>query len=233
MDVAIFVLALSEIRTHNLTNKNEIQLPHVEGPMEQLSDSSGLCEVQFHHKWAAPRACLSVVWGLRAWACPTALENHRVPTAHPSSAASVCPSQMLPFATPAGATAWLWQTLSILMAKQIAINIWEMHPSFFQWHEWGTVSFSVPSFSIPSHPPAVGFLPFIQRWLFFPQDCVGAFGLTWSSQAEINRAEYLWSCFSARADSGCAKFRKLTKKKREKMQTQMFLGCACVRACAL
>lgn len=38
---------------------------------------------------------------------PTALENHCVPTAHPSSTASMCPSQMFPFVPLAGAAASL------------------------------------------------------------------------------------------------------------------------------
>lgn len=75
-----------------MTDKNEIKLPHAEGLLELHSDSSGLCEVQCHHKWAAPRACPNVGWWLHVWAGLAALENHSVPTAHPSSTARVCPS---------------------------------------------------------------------------------------------------------------------------------------------
>ena len=134
---------------------------------------------------------------------------------------------MLQFPPPAGATDWLWQTLSISLAQQmLSISGRCTHQSFS-----GMTGELLPFPPPPLHPfppPAVGFLPFIQEIAALPARRWGAFRLTWFYQAEINWAEYLWVCLLGRAVSGCAKFRKLMKR-RGKSRNRCFWECVCVR----
>ena len=140
------------------------------------SGSSGLGQVQFHHTWGTPWACLSLEWELRVWACPADLEHALSQQPAPCRTSYVCPSQMrlLPlqedhdplcgFYSLSRCHRYLGDARIILSAAWMGVR--------------GPVSFSAASSSIPSRPPAAGFLPSNQ--LLFPQDRVGAFRLTWS-----------------------------------------------------
>lgn len=129
---------------HNLTNKNEIKSPQDNGPMEQLSHSSGRCQAQFHHKWAAPRASLNVVWGGVSGQAGLPWKATLSQQPVPSKTACACCTQMLWFAPPAGATDWLWQTLSILLAQQMLSISGRCTPHSFSAMNWELLPFPPP-----------------------------------------------------------------------------------------
>lgn len=219
MDVVIvFILALTEIRT---PQSDKVKLPRGDRPVEHLR----FLRVQqgpISSQRAAPRACLSLVWAAACLGRPRCLRK------------SLCPNSPLPPELPPCALPEC-SHLPLLLEPQNDGDKLYLSPSRCYRYlgnapiilsvAWtgggGAVSFSA-SFSIPSRAP--------QQWaschpsrreLPCPQDPVGAFGLTWSYQAEINWAEYLWPCLLGRAVSGCAQFRKLIKR-REKWRNRCF-----------
>lgn len=225
MDAVIFILAWTESEQHlNVTKRYETKSPHDDGPMEQFSHSSGH-RFQFYHKWrlhAHER-------GMRA-AClgsPVALGSHPVPRAH-----SLHNCLWVPFPNaPIPCSCWSHRSTVTNPVNFISptdvINSWDMHPSVFQWHEGGAASFSAPS--SPSLPAPSCRLPAIHLG-----DSCSSHRTVWGLQAnvilpaEINWAEYLWSCLLRRKVSGCAKFRKLMKR-REKSRNRCFSSvCVCV-----
>lgn len=148
------------------------------------------------------------------------------PELAPSITACECPSQMLPFPAPARATDLLWQTLSISLAQQMLLISGRCTHQSFSGMKGELLPFPPPPLH-PFPPPAAGFLSFIQEIAALPTGLCGGFRLMWSYQAEINWAEYLWSCLLRRKVSGCAKFRKLMRR-RENQETDVSRVCVCV-----
>lgn len=113
-----------------------------QGTAKSNFTTSGLLHV---HAWMR---CVE----LRVWAGPVALEIHSVPTA-----CSLCNCLCMLFPNALICSSCWSCTLTVtnsvnFISPTDVIDIWEMCPSFFQWHEWGSASFSAPSFSIPSRP---------------------------------------------------------------------------------
>lgn len=190
------------------------------------SGSSGFSKVQFHHSGLLHVHAWAWCGQLRVWAGPAASENHSVPTAR-----SLQNCLRVPFPNaPICFSYWshrMTVTNSILLAEQmLSISGKRTHRSFSGMNGGRGGSFLFRLSSIPSRAP--------QQWaschpsrreLPCPQDPVGAFGLTWSYQAEINWAEYLWPCLWGRAVSGCAQFRKLIKRRERSRNRCSWVVC--------
>lgn len=191
--------------------------------MEQFFQSLGH-KVQFCHKWLLHMHAWMWHGELQPWKATT-LSPWPLPSVTACACLPKCSSSLLLLEPQIDC-----DKLRQFLRPTDVINIWEMHPSVFQWHDRGAASFSAPS--SPSLPaPSCG-LPAIhpRDSSSSRKDCVGDFRLTWFYQAEINWAEYLWACLLGRAVSGCAKFRKL-KKRREKSRNRCFWESMCAHAC--
>lgn len=154
MDVVIvFILALTEIRT---PQSDKVKLPRGDRPVEHLR----FLRVQqgpISSQRAAPRACLSLVWAAACLGRPRCLRK------------SLCPNSPLPPELPPCALPECSHLPLLLepqndgdklyfISRADVIDIWEMHPSFFQWHERGAggqFPFPPPSPSLPA-PPSSG-----------------------------------------------------------------------------
>lgn len=158
-DAGIPILAPTESRAPPQSEKQvSLQSPHDNGPVEQFSNSSGH-KVPISSQVAVPRECLNVVWGAACLGRPCGLGKSLCPHG-PAHSLQSSQSMWFPNAPICSSCRSHRSTVTNSVnsvSPTDVIDIWEMHPSVFQWHEHerGAASFSAPS--SPSLPaPSCG-----------------------------------------------------------------------------